>query len=218
MESVHLNPRRYLDLAGFILNSAMSRLEPHQSGSWVGFVLDLESGKCFVPETKISKLCKTIDSVVPSTHVHARMLASIVGQIISTSIASGPVARLCTRAPYDELNQHRFWSDRIRLSDDAYNQLMLWKSIWFTPGTARIVFSDASESGYGGCHEAEIGTHIAHGQISCPHLFLHGESLGQLTSSLTNLLAIELQTIRMLYVLLRQGTESSSYSVHLEYF
>ena len=69
-----------------------------QSGLWLGFVLYFESGKHFVPETKMSKLCTTVDSVFLSTHMHARILVSIVGQIISMSLAIGPVAHLRTRA------------------------------------------------------------------------------------------------------------------------
>ena len=164
-----------LSLAGFILNSAKSRLEPQQSGSWLGFVLDLREGKYFVPEKKISRLCNCIDSAFPSSHIRARVLASIVGQIISMSLAIGPVARLRTRILYDLLNSRRSWSDMLRMSDAARQEMQFWKfsieflngcPIWFSPGATRIVFSDASASGYGGCHEVEIGPDIAHGQWS----------------------------------------------------
>ena len=48
-------------------------------------------------EKKISRLCNCIDSAFPSSHICARVLASIVVQIISMSLAIGPVARLRTR-------------------------------------------------------------------------------------------------------------------------
>lgn len=87
-------------------------LEPHHR---LGYVLDI-----VVP--------KTVDSIFSFTHMHACMLASIIGQIISMSLSTCPVARLHTRASYNMLNQRRFWSDRLRLSDDACNELMFWKS------------------------------------------------------------------------------------------
>ena len=38
--------------------------------------------------------------------------------------------------------------------------------IWFSPSATRIVYSDASSSGYGGCHTVEVGPQVAHGQWS----------------------------------------------------
>ena len=52
-----------------------------------------------------------------------RSLASIIGQIISMSLALGPVTHLRTRALYSVLNQRRCWSDRLCLSVDALEEL-----------------------------------------------------------------------------------------------
>ena len=51
--------------------------------------------------------------------MHARALASVVGQITSMSVALGQVAPLRTRAMYVILNQRRCWSDKPVLSEDA---------------------------------------------------------------------------------------------------
>lgn len=60
----------------------------------------------------------------------------------------------------------------LRLSDAAYLEMQFWKSsieffngcpVLFSPGATRVVFSDASASGYDGCHKVEIGPDIAHG-------------------------------------------------------
>ena len=83
------------------------------------------------------------------------------------------------------LNQRRFWSDNLQLSDNACNELMFWKSslngrpIRFSLGATRIVLSDARESGYGGCHEVEL---MVSGLNTNLHLVLHGESLGSYLS------------------------------------
>ena len=107
--------------------------------------------------------------------VHVRWLASAVGQIISMSLVIGPVARLHTRTLYTVINMRCSWADRLLLSDEAREDLAFWKSclsyfngqsIWFLPGVTRVVYSDASSSGYGGCHVVEVGLEVAHGQWS----------------------------------------------------
>ena len=164
--------------AGFILNRIKSKLSPQQTGQWLGIFLDVLTGRYFVPEEKIVKLMHSTDSVLASRLVPARLLASITGQIISMSLAIGPigpVARLRTRALYEVANKRRFWSDKLQLSLLAHNEVLFWQSclpslngrpIWFSPSATRVVFSDASSTGYGGCHTAEIGPSIAHGQWS----------------------------------------------------
>ena len=91
------------------------------------------------------------------------------------SLAIGPIARLRTRALYQVINSRWFWADKLMVSMDAREELKFWKSsleafngqpIWFSRGTTRIVFSDASSSGYGGYHKVEVGTKVAHGQWS----------------------------------------------------
>ena len=128
-----------------------------------------------MPEEKIVKLMHSIDSVLATRLVPARLLASITGQIISMSLAIGPVARLRTRALYEEINKRRFWLDKLQLSLLAHDEVLFWQSslpslngrpIWFSPSATRVVFSDASSTGYGGCHTVEIGPSIAHGQWS----------------------------------------------------
>ena len=92
-----------LEQAGFVLNVAKSHLEPHQVADWLGFTVDLRT-RCFrVPEDKVSRLKTAIQSAVDANFVvSACSLASIVGQIISMSLALGQVTHLCTRALYSE--------------------------------------------------------------------------------------------------------------------
>lgn len=53
-----------------------------------------------------------------------RLLASIVGQIMSMSLALGPIARLSTRALYGAIDSRHSWSDQLKLSDDARDELL----------------------------------------------------------------------------------------------
>ena len=114
-----------------------------------------------MPEEIIVKLTHSIDSVLATRLVPARLLASITGQIISMSLAIGPVARLHTRALHEVINKRRFWSDKLQLSLLAHEEVLFWQSsllslnsrpIWFSPSATRVMFSDASSTGYGGCH------------------------------------------------------------------
>ena len=71
-----------------------------QSDQWLGIILDVLTGRYFVPKEKIVKLMHSIGSVLATQLVPAclRILASVTGQIISVSLAMGPVARLRTKA------------------------------------------------------------------------------------------------------------------------
>lgn len=113
-----------LEQAGFVLNTDKSCLKPHQVADWLGFIVDLGAGYFRVPEDKISRLKHAIQSVASGgILVGARSLASVIGQIISMSLAVGSVSRLRTRAMYSVLNQRRFWSDKLTLTVDAQEEL-----------------------------------------------------------------------------------------------
>ena len=161
-----------LDKAGFVLNIAKSQLEPRRVGRWLGFILDLESGCFKVPEEKVDRLKSVVHRVLPMSWVGVRLLASIVGQIISMSLALGPITRQRTRALYAVIDSRHSWSDQLKLSTDASDELEFWQTsisglnahpIWFSSGTTRVAFSDASSTGYGG-YVVELGLVVAHGQ------------------------------------------------------
>ena len=63
------------------------------------------------------------------------------------------------------------WCDGLQPTPEAEVELKFWaeslviynaQPIWRSPGTVRVVFSDASDVGYGG-YTVEHGMHIAHG-------------------------------------------------------
>ena len=96
------------------------------------------------------------------------------------SLAIGPVCRLRTRALYVVLNRRTFWTDWLSLTKDALEELHFWRqnidcfngqSIWFSAGTTRVAFSDASSTGYGG-YIVELGPEFARGQWSADELVL----------------------------------------------
>ena len=160
-----------LNEAGFILSTDKCCLKPCQVGNWLGFIIDLVHGQFRVPEHKLSKLKSSIGAISQMEKIPVRALASVVGQIMSMSLALGPITRLRTRSVYADINCSRSWADRLCLSIDSQLELKFWldsvdflngKPIWFSSGATRVVYSDASTTGYGG-YMVELGNDVAHG-------------------------------------------------------
>jgi hypothetical protein len=137
----------------------------------LGFIIDLGEGNFRVPEEKLESLKESIKWAYSQPKVPVRCLASIVGKIISMTLAIGNVALLRSRALYSVINSRYSWNDHIALPQNAREELKFWfknvesfngKPIWFSPGATRIVYSDASDSGYGG-YMVELGPSVAHG-------------------------------------------------------
>ena len=110
--------------AGLTVHVIKSRLEPTQQ---LGFDIDLAKGCISVPEANLNNLLSQEAQAVDSRSLQARVLASLVGKIISMSIAIGPVARLMTRNLYAILNSHQVWCDNLELSIDARSELQIWE-------------------------------------------------------------------------------------------
>ena len=125
-----------------------------------------------VPDVKIKSLRELVSSAVTKVVLPARHIARVVGKTISLSIAVGPVSRLMTRSLYAVLNNRDFWSDFLSLTPDALSELSFWQSnleeyncqpLWREPGAVRVVYSDASDTGFGG-YVVKHGHYVAHGQ------------------------------------------------------
>ena len=138
--------------AGFVLNTEKSKLVPHQEGEWLGCNISLSSGCFRVPDEKIDRLKNSVWGILHPNRVHVRSVASIVGQIMSMSLALGPIARLRTRALYAIINNCTSWHAYLSLGEEAREELLFWQSnvvtlnghpIWFKSGATRVVYSDA---------------------------------------------------------------------------
>lgn len=78
---------------------------------------------------------------------------------MSMGLAIGQVVRLRTRNLYASLNSRLSWGSKVVVSAGALEELHFWfyhladfngQSVWKSPSALRIVFSDASDTGYGG--------------------------------------------------------------------
>lgn len=106
--------------------------------------------------------------------VPARQLASVIGKIMSMSLALGPVTQLMTRNLYFVLNQKTAWCQNLVLTPEASQELRFWleeianfnsHQIWPKPSAVRVVYSDASDAGHSG-YIVEHGNMVANGQWS----------------------------------------------------
>ena len=73
---------------------------------------------------------------------------------------------------YALLESRNSWCEQLLISPEALYELRFWASsianysaepIWHSPGAVRVVYSDASDTGYGGC-VVEHGPAVAYGQ------------------------------------------------------
>ena len=102
--------------ASFVLNMPKSKLSLHQIGDWLGLITDLLSACFRVPAEKIVRLKNNIASTLRSSRLPVRTVASIVGRIMSMSLALGPIARLRTRSMYADKNSCPSWYSYLSLS------------------------------------------------------------------------------------------------------
>ena len=166
--------RRDLRDAGLVEHIEKCNWAPTQQITWLGFLLDLDKGRIFVPTDKVDRLKSQLVQVLDRPTLKARDLASIIGKLISMSLAVGPVARLMTRSLYAVLNTRQYWCQFLPVSREARQEIQFWldnldnvngQGLWLSPSAVRIVYIDASSTGYGG-FTVEHGCHVAHGLFS----------------------------------------------------
>ena len=102
----------------------------------------------------------------------ARKLASLIGKIKSMSLALCLITRLMTRSLYATLNNRVAWCQKLLLTPEALEELKFWfnevtkfnsQHIWPKPSAVRVVYSDASSTGFG-AYIVEHDNLIANGQ------------------------------------------------------
>jgi len=93
-------------------------------------------------------------------------------------LALGPVSCLMTKSMYTLLNTRTHWNQFLSITPEAQAELQFWfnqidhingQEIWHSPFAVRVVYSDTSDSGYGG-FTVQHGFHIAHGVWSAEEM------------------------------------------------
>ena len=127
-----------LENAGFIINAKKSIWAPSQAVEWLGFHVDLNKGVFSVPPEKIKALKSAIKLIREMPQVPSRLLASVIGKIISMSLGLGPVTRLMTRSLYANLNCRTAWCQKDLSSGlvcyaYTYSLLCVHACLYFKP-------------------------------------------------------------------------------------
>ena len=112
-----------------------------------------------LPHKKLDLLREQISKAADGRELPAMALASVIGKRLSMSLALGLVTRLMTRALYAMLNARGSWFQQVLFTSDALEELAFWlrhisalngQNLWPDPSAVRVVYSDASDTGYGG--------------------------------------------------------------------
>ena len=114
-EALKASQRVRADLvrAELVEHTAKCSWASFQQAKWLGFNLNLDQGVISVPEDKMSDLKSQLDKAANRDTLKACELASIIGKIISMSLAVGPVSHLMTRCLYALLNSCMYWCQSL---------------------------------------------------------------------------------------------------------
>ena len=157
--------------AGFIPKADKSCWIPTQELQWLGTLLNCLEFYIEIPEKRIKKALGTLEYLLSFKFVPVRKVASFVGQIIFMYIVVGTVCQIMTKSLSINITKAISWNSYIQLSDESKAQLLFWKKSLFQLNKkslkclntcSRIVYSDASNSGYAG-YEVNTYKGIVHG-------------------------------------------------------
>ncbi|CAG2243182.1 unnamed protein product [Mytilus edulis] len=161
--------------SGFVPKAEKSMWTPTKNLTFLGTNIDTDKGVFTIPDNRIDKIMSTISDIdlclTKSGKVFVRKVASLVGQIISTSPVIGNIVYLMTKHLSIDINSVHSWNSYIHLSVDSIDQINFWrfnlheanvKPFKTDVSWQTIVYSDASNTGYGG-YIVENPYNIAHG-------------------------------------------------------
>ena len=154
---------------GFIIANEKCQWEPSRIITWLGLIWDMQSGTLHLTQERMGKLVRSIQIVLShlssgNRAVAVRLLAGIVGQLISAQSVFGQVVRLRTRRAYECIQDRLSWNGRVYVTTQCEEELTFWMNNSFELNQAGSrfsqltekqvidlkLYSDASGEGYGG--------------------------------------------------------------------
>lgn len=160
---------------GFVLSGNKCAWEPSLTQTWLGHVFNMSENRLYVTENRLSKLKESLSSVLDRIdNVSAKLLAQVTGRIISMSKAIGSAVYLYTRHMYFAIETRQSWDAIIPCSSKVREELQFWdknvgqlngKKLFDEPHVFdSVVYSDASEQGFGGYVVSAKHTLVCQGQ------------------------------------------------------
>ena len=95
-----------------MINIEKSVWDPKKDIEWLGFKIDLAKGEFSVPDHELVKLRLQLQETLGLQLMPARKLATLIENIISISLALGPVTLLMTHSLYATLNNRVAWCQK----------------------------------------------------------------------------------------------------------
>ena len=153
--------RSDLRKAGFITNDEKSQWCPSQVCEWLGIIWNTINGTIALSERRENSIAIAIDRILSSDRsVSARVLASLLGRIISGGAVFGNISRLMTRYCSISVASAQNWDSKFYLDQYCIRELNFWKSnlkrlncrvVIDSPHRTSnyVVYSDASATGCG---------------------------------------------------------------------
>lgn len=148
---------------GFVLSDSKCSWEPEQIQTWLGHIFNMAENRLYVTESRIAKLRASLSVILANPYsVTARQLAHVTGCIISMSQGIGSSVYLHTRHMHFaiEITCCKSWDSIVPCSTKLIEELSFWDTHvmhlngqkLFDQAEAfhSVVYSDASEQGYGG--------------------------------------------------------------------
>ena len=146
---------------GFLLSDSKCLWNPMQKQTWLGHIFNMSINQLFVTKTRLQKLEQSLHNILNCPQkVTARQLAAVAGQIVSMSRAIGPKVYFYTRHIYFAIETREHWGSILTFNFKLTTELQYWvsnvrvlngRNMFTQPQRFdTMVYSDASELGYGG--------------------------------------------------------------------
>ena len=165
-------------LSGFVPKVEKCMWVPVQKLQFLGNIIDSKEGQLVIPKNRIIKALDTVSIIINEVNsrgkVQAKKLASFVGQIISMVLVVGNIALIMTKYLSFDIAKAKSWFSFIILSENRKDQLKFWrgnlnrlnlKRIFDQENCTKIIYSDASSSGFAG-NEVSTINGLVHGMWS----------------------------------------------------
>lgn len=158
--------KQSLESFGFIIAHEKCTWDPSRVATWLGILWDFTTGKIHITVDRIQRFMKEFELVlnllyVGKRYIHVKVLACIVGQIISMQMVIGHVTRLKTRALYECIISRASWNSIVLISSEAISEIYFWRDNLVSLNSigsdfvtienyTLMAYSDASGIGYAG--------------------------------------------------------------------
>eukprot|EP00057_Strongylocentrotus_purpuratus_P017653 XP_011672127.1 PREDICTED: uncharacterized protein LOC105442056 isoform X3 [Strongylocentrotus purpuratus] len=156
--------REELKQLGFLIAEEKCNWNPTTRQTWLGLDWVTSENKVYISQRRVGKLKKNIENLLDRMQsnndiVHVKELARVAGQISSMHTAMGQIVQIRTRNICNSLNTKASWQAPIKVGREAKDELKFWLhhveringiEIKRLPFVAYTMFTDASETGFGG--------------------------------------------------------------------